>query len=77
MEKHENSNKLWHRFAIATTLSFATARAHEISHKMGARKHSNLFGKCVRIIGESLCAVVGFMAKPFVKSKYETLLKDY
>ena len=77
MEKHENSNKLWHRFAIATTLKFAKARAHEISHKMGARKHSNLFGKFVRIVGESLCAVVGFMAKPFVESKYEALLKDY
>ena len=77
MEKHENSNKWWHRFAIATTLSFAKARAHEISYKMGVRKNSNLFGKCVRLVGEPLCAVVGFVAKHFVKSKYETLLKDY
>ena len=77
MEKHENSKKLWHRFAIATTLSFARARAHEISYKMGARKHGNLFGKCVRMVGESLCAVLGFALKPFVKGKYETLLKDY
>ena len=77
MEKHENSNKWWHRFAIATTLKFAKARAHEISHKMGARTQGSIFGKFVRIVGESLCGIAGFVAKPWIKSKYKLLLKDY
>jgi len=77
MEKHEDSTKLWHRFAISTTLSFARARAHEISYKVGARNKGSLFGKCVRLVGESLCGVLGFMAKPFVKGKYDSMLKEY
>ena len=77
MERHEDSTSLWHRFAIYTTLNFARARAHEISYKVGARTKGNLFGKCIRLVGESLCGAVGLIAKPFVKGKYETMLKDY
>ena len=77
MERHEDSTSLWHRFAISTTLNFARARAHEISYKVGARSKGNLFGKCIRLVGESLCGAVGFMAKPFVKGKYESMLKEY
>ena len=77
MEKHEDSTKLWHRFAISTTLSFARARAHEISYKVGARNKGNLFGKFVRLVGESLCGVLGLMVKPFVKGKYDSMLKEY
>lgn len=77
MERHEESTNLWHRFAIATTLAFARARAHEISYRVGARKKGNIFGKCVRLVGESLCGALGFVVKPFVKDKYETMLKDY
>jgi hypothetical protein len=77
MERHENSEKLWHRFAIATTFHFARARAHEISYQMGARSKGSLFGKCVRLVGETLCGIVGFVAKPWIKDKYELLLKDY
>ena len=49
----------------------------EISHKMGGRSKGSVFGKVARFIGESFCYGLGFIAKPFVKSKYESMLKDY
>jgi len=77
MEKHENSNQWWHRFAIATTFKFAKARAQEISYRMGARTQGSVFGKLVRIVGESLCGMAGFASRPWIKDKYKLLLKDY
>ena len=77
MEKNENSTTMWARFWIWWTLLCAQERGKEISHKMGGRSKGSVFGKVARFIGESFCYGLGFIAKPFVKSKYESMLKDY
>ena len=77
MEKNENSTSIWARFWIWWTLLCAKERGKEISHKMGVRTKGSMFGKVARFIGESFCYGLGLIAKPWVKSKYKLLLKDY
>ena len=77
MQKHERSTHWWPRLVINATRMFATARAKELSHKMGTRTQGSVLGKMVRLFGESGCFLVGFLCKPFIGDKYSEFLKEY
>jgi len=55
----------------------AQARANEIAHQVGARSQGDVLGKIVRILGESFCFVLGFIAKPFTEQKFKNWLSIY
>ncbi len=44
-------------------LPLATWRAHEVAFQMGVRDQGSYRGKVVRLIGESLCWVIGQFVK--------------
>ena len=77
MKKHEQSTHWWPRLVINATRMFATARAKELSYKMGTRTQGSVLGKMVRLFGESGCFLVGFLCKPFIGDKYSEFLKEY
>jgi hypothetical protein len=55
----------------------AQARANEIAYQTGARTNSDLLGKMVRIVGESACFVLGYIARPFTGEKFNRWLSMY
>lgn len=55
----------------------AQARANEIAYQTGARTNSDLLGKMVRIVGESVCFVLGSIARPFTGEKFKHWLYVY
>ena len=77
MKKHEKSKHWWPKFVISTTRLFATARAMELSHKMGTRTTGSVIGKIVRLFGEGGCYIIGLASRPFVADKYTKFLKEY
>jgi len=77
MKKHEKSTHWWPKLVIGATRLFATARAIELSHKMGTRPQGSVIGKMVRLFGESGCYLIGLALKPFVFHKYTEFLKEY
>ena len=77
MKKHEASTHWWPKLVIDATRLFATARAKELSHKMGTRTQGSAIGKAVRLLGEGGCYLLGLALKPFVADKYTKFLKEY
>lgn len=55
--------KLMRRSPLAERIMFplAKVRAEEIAYQIGLRPKGNIFGKVVRLIGESICFSVGMM----------------
>ena len=47
------------KLAEKIMLPFAKARAEELSYQLGKRKSGNIFGKFVRLVGESICYTIG------------------
>ena len=77
IKKHEKSTHWWPKLVINATRLFATARAKELSYKMGTRTQGSAIGKAVRLLGEGGCYLVGLALKPFVADKYTKFLKEY
>ena len=55
----------------------AQARANEIAHQVGKRSKGDVLGKMVRIVGESVCFVLGSIIKPFTEEKFKHWLSIY
>jgi hypothetical protein len=66
--------RLMRRSPLAEKIMFplARARAIELAYKMGKREKGSLFGKIVRIVGESICFSIGvFVGEQDWQSLYE------
>ena len=55
----------------------AQARANEIAHQAGKRSQGDVLGKMVRLVGESVCFVLGSIVKPFTEEKFKHWLSIY
>lgn len=55
----------------------AQARANEIAYQTGRRSRGDVLGKAVRLVGESMCFIMGSIAKPFLAKKFNNWLKMY
>ena len=77
LEKYDDIDEWLPTKARDITRYFAEARAQEISCIMGESQRGSALGKVVRFIGEPLCAIIGFIAKPFVAKRFANMLKDY
>ena len=75
MEKNyrNNSDSLF----VKAIRIIAQARANEIAHRVGARSRGDMLGKMVRIVGESACFVLGSIARPFTRGKFNRWLSMY
>jgi hypothetical protein len=75
MEKNykTNTNSLF----IKAIRIIAQARANEIAYQVGSRSKSDMLGKMVRIVGESVCFVLGSIARPFIEEKFKHWLSIY
>lgn len=51
-----------HQWAEAIMLPFALCRAEEVAFQMGEAETPNYAGKCVRLVGEPLCWLLGQFA---------------
>ena len=52
----------------------AQARANEIAYQVGRRSRGDMLGKAVRLVGESMCFIIGSVAKPFLAKKFNNWL---
>jgi hypothetical protein len=55
----------------------AQARANEIAHQAGKRSQGDVLGKMVRLVGESVCFMLGSLVKPFTQQKFKHWLCIY
>jgi hypothetical protein len=62
---------------VKTIRIIAQARANEIAYRAGKRSHGDMLGKAVRIVGESICFIIGSIAKPFLAKKFNNWLTVY
>ena len=62
---------------VKTVRIIAQARTNEIAYQMGTRAQSDILGKFVRIVGESMCFIIGTIAKPFLAKKFNNWLTLY
>jgi hypothetical protein len=75
MERKYKSNK--NSLMVKTIRILAQSRANEIAYQMGARQNCDALGKVVRLVGESVCYVLGCMTRPFVTEKFKNWLVAY
>ena len=68
-----NTNSLF----VKTIRIIAQARANEIAYQTGMRSRSDVLGKMVRIVGETMCWTLGTIARPFVGEKFNQWLSIY
>lgn len=77
MTKSERTNSWFGSLVIRTIRALAQARANELSYAMGVTGKRDALGIVTRLVGESFCFAIGFVARPFVEKKFTHWLQIY